>query len=44
MLYEQQAIEQEAVKLRESATDIFEALAEIEGFHQRLEALTIEVR
>lgn len=34
---------EEAVKLRESATDVQEALGEIEGYLQRLKDLTIEV-
>ena len=35
---------EEATKLRESATDVAEAMAEIEGYRQRLKDLAIEVR
>ena len=34
---------EEATKLRESATDVQEALGEIEGYVQRLRDLAIEV-
>lgn len=40
----QTAIEKEASHLRESATDIDEAMHEIEHFLQRLRALAVEVR
>lgn len=35
---------EEATRLRESATDVAEAMAEIEGYRQRLKDLAIEVR
>ncbi|XP_048584840.1 myoferlin isoform X2 [Nematostella vectensis] len=41
-LMEKLSISEEAIKLRESATDVREALGEIEGFLQRLRDLTVE--
>lgn len=35
---------EEATKLRESATDVAEAMSEIEGYMQRLKDMAIEVR
>jgi len=35
---------EEATKLRENATDVEEALSEVEGYLQRLRDLTIEVQ
>ena len=34
---------EEATKLRESATDVAEAMAEIEGYMQRLKDISVEV-
>ena len=39
----QLAIMEEATKLRESATDVAEAMAEIEGYMQRLKDISVEV-
>ena len=35
---------EEATKLRESATDVAEAMTEIEGYMQRLKDIAVEVR
>ena len=42
-VFKQLAIMEEANKLRESATDVAEAMAEIEGYMQRLKDMAIEV-
>ena len=34
---------EEATKLRESATDVAEAMAEIEGYMQRIKDIAVEV-
>lgn len=34
---------EEATKLRESATDVAEAMVEIEGYMQRIKDITVEV-
>ena len=41
--FPQLAIMEEATKLRESATDVAEAMAEIEGYMQRIKDIAVEV-
>ena len=42
-VFKQLAIMEEANKLRESATDVAEAMSEIEGYMQRLKDMAVEV-